>query len=284
MKRHIYVSTGTMVGRVNGYNYARALTEIGRFMEDGLCSGLELMMLTHYYENASALTEAVLSSGVPSPVIHCEKEIGTMLSDSAGYRAAGETEASQKLYEDAAKLFKKNCEIGETVGARRMVLHLWGGWKSDSNVEYNIERIENLSAIADEYGIRLLAENVPSNTADPRTNWHKLLPHLLNGGFIFDTRFGKLHEQIEEILSDTALNARIEHIHISDFAGTYRDFAALRPILHPGEGSVDFARVAALLDAFGYSGTITLESPVMEGEEINAPKLRKTLTYLNEIF
>ena len=44
MKR-LYVSTGTMVARDNGYDYMRALGEIKRLEQQGLCDGLELMML-----------------------------------------------------------------------------------------------------------------------------------------------------------------------------------------------------------------------------------------------
>jgi len=284
MNRKLYISTGTMVGRKNGYNYTRALSEIGKFMDKGLCCGLELMMLEHYYDKADDVVDAVMMSGVPAPIIHCEKEIGTMLSDAAGCVAEGDSGTAEMLYFKVKELFRMNCSIGEKIGAERMVLHLWGGRKSDSHVEYNIENLPELISIAEGYGIRMLIENIPSNTWDPRSNWHKLLSRLGNGGLIFDTRFGKLHEQIFEILSDRELTDKIEHIHISDFAGTYRDFAGLRPILHPGEGSVNFDEVSALLDGFGYSGTITLESPVMEDESLNINKLENTLKFLNEKF
>ena len=139
-----------------------------------------------------------------------------------------------------------------------------------------------LNDIAAAHGTRILCENIPSNHADPYSNWKKLLPQLGEAGLIFDTRFGKLHEQSREILTDDAITAKIEHIHISDFGGTYRDFRALRPILHPGEGNIDFGEVADLLNGFGYTGTITLESPVMEEENLNIPKIEKTLAYLRE--
>jgi sugar phosphate isomerase/epimerase len=137
-----------------------------------------------------------------------------------------------------------------------MVLHLWGGFNSDSHIEYNIEKLEELNEVASEYGVKVLVENIPSRIYDPRRNWQKLLPSMDNAGFVFDTRFGMLHRQIEGIILDSALMEKVEHVHISDFAGTYRQFRALRPILHPGEGSVDFKKTASLLRDAGYDAQV----------------------------
>lgn len=281
--RELYTSTGTLVGHSNGFNYRRALTEIAGLVSRGYCDGLELMMLKFYYDKIDDVAAAVKQSGVKPAVIHCEKDVGTMISDAGVLMHDGKNEEAEALYRDAEKLFRLNCVMAEKLEIPRMVLHLWGGLSSDGHIEYNISKISRLNGIADTHGTRILCENIPSNHTDPYSNWCKLLPDLGNAGLIFDTRFGKLHEQTREILTDKALTDRIEHVHISDFGGTYRDFRALRPILHPGEGNIDFGEVADLLNGFGYAGTITLESPVMEGEELNIPKIEKTLAYLREI-
>ncbi len=280
MKNLLLTSTGTMVGRSNGYDYKRALCEIYALCEKGLSDGLELMMLGFYYDKKSAVTEAICASGVQAYTIHCEKEIGSMLSDAALLFARGRRDEADALCADARELFRLNCAFGEAVKAERMVLHLWGGRNSDGHIEYNIEKFEGLKKIAAEHGIRLLVENIPSNTADPRSNWHKLMPHMDGAGFIFDTRFGKLHEQSADILTDPVLTPIIEHIHVSDFGGGYRDFAALRPILHPGEGKIDFDEIFTLISGIGYSGSVTLESPIMEGEALNTAKIARTLAFL----
>ena len=281
--RELYTSTGTLVGHSNGFNYRRALKEIAGLAERGFTDGLELMMLKFYYDKIDDVADAVRKSGVRAATIHCEKDVGTMISDAGILDHDGRTDEAEALYGEAEELFRQNCIMAEKLEIPRMVLHLWGGLSSDRNIEYNISKMARLNEIAAGHGTRILCENIPSNHTDPRTNWKKLLPYLGNAGLIFDTRFGKLHEQTRETLTDAALTGKIEHIHISDFGGTYRDFRALRPILHPGEGTVDFGEVAALLNGFGYTGTITLESPVMEGEELNIPKIEKTLAYLREI-
>jgi len=280
--RKLYVSTGTMVGKSNGYDYRRALKEIRRLQDTALCDGLELMMLRFYYDKIDTLCGAVKESGCDVPVIHCEKDVGSLLSRAAQKQKEGEREEAAVLCDEAIRLFRLNCAVGEKLCIPRMVLHLWGGIESDGYIEYNVEKWEILQRIAREQGLRLLCENVPSNRKDPLYNWHRLLSCIGDGGFVFDTRFGKLHEQIGETLADAAVVPHIEHVHVSDFAGSYREFSALRPILHPGEGSVDFDEVARLLENIGYRGSVTLESPVMQGEELDIRKIEKTLSYLRQ--
>lgn len=285
-ERKLYPSTGTMVGMRNGYDYRRALREFVRFRENDLCDGIELMMLEFYYDKLDEVARAVNDSHLvdPTSVIHCEKEVGTMLSDAAVLATSDRGDEADVLYRRAYELYLENCRMAMLTDLHRMVLHLWGGRASDGHIEYNAEKLPILAKTAAEHGVRLLIENVPSNHDDPHTNWLRLLPLPENTAFIFDTRFGKLHEQIPDILTDDRIAPHIEHIHISDFAGTYRDFAKLRPVLHPGEGSVDFAEVAHLLNAMDYSGTVTLESPVMlDNGGYDIPKLEQTLRYLNTI-
>lgn len=282
--RKLYVSTGTLVGHTNGFDYRRALEEIRKLEEKELCGGLELMMLRFYYDKIDEVAGAVRDSGCNPATIHCEKDVGTLISDAGVLDSEGKRDEADAKYAEALKLFRLNCIAAEKLHIERMVLHLWGGISSDRHIAYNISKMVELNAIAAEHGVRILCENIPSNLTDPMHNWKTLLPYLGHAGLIFDTRFGKLHEQTAEILTDKTLTDRIEHIHISDFAGTYRDFAALRPILHPGEGTIDFSEVASLLDGFGYSGSITLESPVMVGTGLDIPKLERTLVYLKENF
>lgn len=275
-----------MVGIKNGYDYRRAVSEFVRLRDMELCDGIELMMLPFYYDKLEAVAETVNSSGLADEysVIHCEKEIGTMISDAGVLDFEGKTDEANALYRDAYALYRENCKMAEMTNLHRMVLHLWGGRTSDAHIDYNASKLSELSETAAEYGVRLLVENVPSNHEDPHSNWRRLLPLPDNTAFIFDTRFGKLHEQIPDILHDGDIVPHIEHIHISDFAGTYRDFSKLRPVLHPGEGSVNFEEVSRLLDEISYAGTITLESPVMlEFGKYDIQKLEKTLCYLNAI-
>lgn len=283
-KRTILASTGTIVGRLNGYDVSLVSRILPPLMDDGLIAGGELMMLNSYYDRMEAVTKEWREAGIVFPVIHCEKDVGTLFSDIGAILEAGDTAEAEKTRAHALSLFRQNCEMGAMAHASRMVLHLWGGRNSDAHLGTNKELLAACREIIRPYGIRLLIENIPSAVRDPLANWHDLLPLTEDVGLIFDTRFGNLHRQIEEIWSDAQITPHIEHIHVSDHKGAERDFSSLRPILHPGEGMIDFDRFARILDENGYGGTVTLESPVIREGGADGDKLRRTLVALNERF
>ena len=281
--RNLYCSTGTIVSRLNGYNYHLVTRIQPELQRRGLCDGAELMMLPVYYDHLREIADEWLGAGIVFPVLHCEKEIGTQLSDAGRAAAEGDAAAAARLREAAMKDFARNCEMAALVGAPRMVFHLWGGLTSDRYVEYNAAALGALCETARAGGIRMLIENVPSAAYDPLTNWRRLLPLPPDCGLIFDTRFGQLHRQIDETWADEAVRAHIEHVHVSDIRGAARDFSTLRPIYHPGEGMIDFDAFARTLDRCGYAGTVTLESPVSSPDGADAEKLARTLAYLRAL-
>ena len=281
-RRTLLCSTGTMIGRANGFDIHLITKHFPRFMEKGIIAGGELMMLPVYYDRLAEVSGEWLSADVAFPVIHCEKNVGTLLSDAATADADGDTAEAKKLRAQAEEDFRRNCEMGALVHSSAMVLHLWGGYQSDAHIAYNVEALPSLCEIIRPYGIRLLIENVPSNTHDPHTNWRRLIPQLAECDLIFDTRFGQLHRQIAETWADSDIAPHIRHIHVSDILGAPRDFSTLRPILHPGEGMVDFGAFRRILDEHAYSGTITMESPVIREGSADADKLEDSLTRLRD--
>lgn len=281
--RTLLCSSGALIGRANGFDITLVSRILPSLIDEGVIDGAELMMLPVYYGRLREVAQLWLDAGISFPVIHCEKEVGTLLSDAAAAAAAGETEQAVSMRRTAVENFRLNCEMGALAASHSMVLHLWGGKNSDSHIEDNAAVLPQLLEIIRPYGIRLLIENVPSTTYDPLSNWHRLLPYMDACSLIFDTRFGQLHRQIDETWEDREIVPHIRHIHISDIQGAPRDFATLRPILHPGEGMIDFSAFAAILDRSGYSGTITLESPVIRAGGADADKLRRTLTALRTL-
>ena len=280
-KRTLLTSTGTIVGRANGYDVHLVSRILPPLFEAGLIAGAELMMLNAYYDRMRAVAEEWRGAGIPFPVIHCEKDVGMFLSDAGALRAAGEFSAADAEIGRARELFRENCEMGAMVGASRMVLHLWGGKNSDNYLDTNMEVLSDFLSILRPYGIRMLVENVPSALADPLTNWYRLTDFFPEVGLVFDTRFGNVHRQIAETLADPVIQPHIEHIHVSDHIGEKKDFASLRPILHPGEGMIDFDAFARLLDGAGYGGTVTLESPVIREGGADGEKLTRTIRHLH---
>lgn len=265
----ILCSTGTMVGRANGFDYTLILKNFPSLFEKGLISGGEFIVLNAYYENIKKICKEVKSTGVPFDVLHCDKDIGIMFS-----------EHDDKITEKALTLLKRNCEAASWLDCRRMVFHLWGGLKSDSVIDYNISLIPKILEITDDAKIQLMIENIPCTNASGLENWRKLYKYLPHLSFVFDTRFGAFHDETEKILEEPIWE-HINHMHISDYGAAPRDFSKIRPILHPGEGKIDFDYIFSHLAKNGYDGTFTLESPVMSPSGVDITKLEKSLEYLN---
>ncbi len=281
MKNEIYLSTGALVERRNGYNYHKVSEIIPLLMDEGYISGAEFMMIKLYYEKRDEVVKEFLSAGAKFPVIHSDKDIGTCLSDAALILSeGGEREYALNLKEQALDMFRFSCETGCAAGSSRLVLHLWGGLSSDRAVSYNAEWLSELCEIANSYGIRILCENVPSAATDPLTNWHIIEGYTDRIGLVFDTRFATCHRQPRETLTDP-IARHIEHVHISDYRGGLKEFSCLRPVWHPGEGIADFDLMFSLLKALSYGGTFTLESPgIISGEEIDTDNLRRSLAFI----
>lgn len=266
----LFCSTGTLVGRVCNYDYSLINKYIPVLYEEGLIDGMELMMIPFYYDKIDEILKTVLSCNVPTPIIHCEKEIGVLLSN-----------CDPNSTKRALEMLEINCMVGKKVGAKKMVFHLWGGLESDSHIDYNISILPQIIEMTKKYNLKLLIENIPCTTYSGLENWRKLYKFLPNIEFIFDTRFGAFHDETEEILNEPIWDY-INHMHISDYSSFPRDFSKIRPILHPGEGVIDFDFIFSSLKANKYNGSVTLESPVMTPDGADIEKLRATLKYLRK--
>lgn len=284
MNNEIYLSTGALVERRNNYNYHKVSETVPTLMESGFISGAEFMMIKLYYEIRDEVIKEFLSCGIKFPVIHSDKEIGTFLSDAAVALAEDGNESIATERKNAAlDMFRFSCETGCMAGSSRLVLHLWGGLNSDKAIDYNAKWLSELVDIAKSYKIKILCENVPSSATDPLSNWRKLQKYFDDIGLIFDTRFATCHRQPKETLTDKVAE-KIEHIHISDYRGGFKEFSCLRPVWHPGEGIADFELIFSLLKKLSYCGTFTLESPgIIEGSEINCEKLKKSLDFIKKM-
>ncbi len=274
----LYCSTGAIIGRVNGYDHRHILRVMPPLCADVPLDGLELMMLPAYLNKLDEMVSDFARVGLRFPIIHADKEVGTLLS-------TGAAQHDPTLCEKALALWEQNCAMGERIDARQIVLHLWGGLDSDAHLEGNLSHLAALNRRAAEHGLEVLIENVPCTTADPITNLTAIHAAFPDQRYVFDTRFASFHRQLESLTATPWLiGDRLAHIHISDLHdGAERDFTRLRPILHPGEGSIDFPALLADLTARGYTGSVTLESPVMSEAGIDSAKLDASLRLLRTL-
>ena len=245
--QEIYCSTGALIGRPNGRDY-RLLKTLVPQLE---CDGIELMIYPDWYSDPDALISCLKPLRLHIPVLHCEKAVSEHITKG------GEEETAE-----ACRLFRINCRIGESLGAGKMVFHLWNGIISDSKIENNIRAYKTLRNISEEYGLDLLVENVICHR-DPMTHWAALRKEYPEIHFVFDTKMADFHRQLDLLYSPEYewlhTENHIHHYHVNDYGGGYMDWSNLK-VLPVGTGHIDFDRFFRFIAMKNYRGGFTLEA------------------------
>ncbi len=266
----IYCSTGAFVGKVNGRDCRVIPTVAPKIVH----SAFELMFEGTWYDDIETVREILpqtLQHGISFPVIHFDKDIGEHIS-------RGDDGSIRKALEK----FDINCRLGELVGSKKAVLHLWGGLPSDKNIEINLSLYPRLKHTAAQYGILLTVENVPCNAGDPLDHFEQILRIDPDAAFTVDTRFLAFHDEYDRFYASPFIkNAR--HVHISDWCAAPMQWDRLRPIPQPGEGHIDFEKFFAFLHAKNYAYSVTLESPAMYPGYIDTDTLNSSLRLLERL-
>ena len=257
-KPEILVSTGTFIGRANGRN-ERLIPVIA---ENAVCDGFELMLLEDWTNRLPAVCDFLVASDFHPKTIHLEKSIGVLLSDGSEQRAR-----------QALDTFMRDIEAAAKLGAD---LHFWGGRRSDFHIDKNMPYIPRFYEAADIYGITLAIENIPCVYGTPLFAWNRIAAYYPAAKFIFDSRFGAFHNEYKKIFASPHWE-NVCHTHISDFGGEM-----IHPILHPGEGAIDFEDLFAAMPS--YTPMITVESPVLNADgTADTEKLNRTVAYVRSL-
>ncbi|MBQ9122520.1 MAG: sugar phosphate isomerase/epimerase [Lachnospiraceae bacterium] len=276
MTNKILCSTGAITSRRNGYDY----TLLEKLAEELECDGFELMIDSVWYGKREQLKAYLKEKAFYIPVVHCEKEIGELISRGS------EEEQKQAFYE-----FEMDCDIAKAIGAKKLVLHLWGGMASDGHFQRNIEAYPKLNKIAQEYGLRLMIENVVCNVEDPMKHLCELRELYPDICFVFDTKMAAFHGQLELLYEPKYTwlweDKYIEHYHVNDYAGGYKDWPNLRT-LPVGKGKLDLKRFLQFVNKTGYEGYFTAEGNAQLGDgmvdvETLNQQFRKMKEFLGEI-
>ena len=268
MSKKILCSTGTLVGKANGFDY----TLISRYASSLCADGLELMMLKAYYDHLADVRKTLARAGLPVCTIHFEKDITALLG-------LGNREDRK----EGLRLFEINADMASAVGASAAVLHLWDGRFDEAHLEESMGLLDTLFEICDKRSVELLVENIPCRTS-PYESVLKIARKYPGARFTFDTRHADFMEETERFFQSGIWKTRIAHIHVSDHMGLTAPgmWGVTRPIVHPGEGKIDFDRLFETMP--GYDGeTVTLESPVMLPDGTHdLEKLNRSLSFLRD--
>lgn len=269
--KKILCSTGALIGIPNGRDF-RLLEPLSKQLT---CDGFEFMMYSSWYEKTEEIRTFLQELKLFIPVFHCEKGIGEDISKGGPEELA-----------EAFRRFEINCDLAKSIGAEKLVLHLWSGHVSDSNFQSNLGAYPRLKEIADSYGLVLGIENVVCNVENPLKHLRELREVYPDIRFVFDTKMAAFHEELEQLYEKEYewlwKDGHICHYHVNDYSGGYMDWANLRT-LRIGQGKLDFERFFAFIREIGYEGDYTLEATAFNSEGIvDVEMLNEQVAYVRE--
>ena len=268
----ILCSTGTFIGRINDFDYKL----IPAYSEKIYCDGFEMMIEPFWNEREilSEIADYLARCGLNFQTLHADKTVGDLISKNE----PGDLE-------EALRRFDLNCFTAAKIGARLVVLHLWGGLASDKNIAINIAVFADLLEIARKHGVTVVVENVVCNT-------YNALAHLCelsklygdDAKFIIDVRHAEFHKMLQATCECGSLWKNVLHTHIADYKGDCLDWSKLRPVLRPGAGDVDFTYFFAFLKKIGYQGSFALEAGARtaDGTAVDCDKLNESLDFIRQ--
>ena len=162
---------------------------------------------------------------------------------------------------DAMDEIKRALEAAEQIPFKHMVVHLGereDGW-SQRSIEYSLTALEHLGAFARPLGVKLLVENLVSESTKPERLITILeMGHLDNVGVCLDLGHAHITEGIVEAVS--VLGNRIVSLHVHDNHGTKDEH------LWPGEGMIDWPAAATALNGLPQRPAAVLEIAAVPGE------------------
>jgi sugar phosphate isomerase/epimerase len=155
---------------------------------------------------------------------------------------------------DAMDEIKRALESAEQLQFRNLILHLGerdDGWSMRS-IEHAIAALEHLGAFAHPLGVRLLVENLTSDSTTPS---HLLtileMGHLNQVGVCLDLGHAHLTMGVAEAIA--TLGPHIASVHVHDNHGSKDEH------LWPGEGSIDWPFAVEALKALPTAPATVLE-------------------------
>ncbi|MFC7621730.1 sugar phosphate isomerase/epimerase family protein [Microlunatus sp. GCM10028923] len=211
--------------------------------------GFELLSYPAFADDADGSTAIFARSGLPWTSLHTGKAIGPLLCTG--------TDDDRR---QALALLDADLRLATAVGVEVAVLHLWGMPDSDRRFPANLAAVSDCLDHAERFGVTLAIETIPCLAATPLARLAELRRRDPRCHWTLDTEFLALHDELELALADAELFARTKIIHVKDYDGEFFDAEGRRRYLHPGEGRLDLAAVAAAAASSPSAIRLCLES------------------------
>ena len=236
-------------------------------------AGFEIMYYPDWTTHIEEVARDLLATGLRFPALHVEKDAGpALVSEEAGRRAQGR------------EWLRASCRLGQLVGARVAVFHLWGLPDSDEHLDRNLAILGECIEIAVEHEMELAVETVPCTKSTPLEIIRRVIEQDERCYVALDTEFLAIHQQIEAALEADWLwsDSRVRHIHLKDYDGEQYTADGYRRYLHPGEGRLDFAHFFACLKERHFRGNLSLEASIVNPDgSRDIEKLQRSLASIS---
>ncbi len=264
-------STGTF-SRFPDLTDYRSILSYGPELE---VDGFELMFYPDWSTQIEQIATELRKSQLRFPTIHAEKGIGPALISSR-----------PEAREQGWQWMQESCGLGQLLGAKLLIFHLWGLPDSDEKIEQNLLNLNRCVQIAKYCGLELVVETIPCRRNDPLSNIYLAVEHEPEILVALDTEFLAMHNQLEASLEVDWLwqYNHVRHIHIKDYDRNLYSTDNLRRYLHPGEGTINFPKFFEMLKIRRFSGYVSLETSVVNHDgSRDIAKLKKSLSILHEM-
>src|SRR5258707_13647646 len=245
--------------------------DISRYAPPLPIDGVEIMYYPEWTPRVEEIAADLLATGLRFPALHVEKNAApALLSADAEERANGRA------------WLAGSCRLGQLVGARVAVFHLWGTPGSDEHIERNLAILGECIDIAEEHAMELAVETIPCVKSTPLEVIQRVIERDSRSKVALDTEFLAIHGQIEQALDTPWLwsDSLVRHIHLKDYDGQQYSADGYRRYLHPGEGKLDFVSLFACLKQHQFTGNLSLEASVVSPDYIrDSAKLQSSLAH-----
>lgn len=246
--------------------------DIARYAPPLPIDGIEIMYYPEWTPQVERIADDLLTTGLRFPAIHVEKSAGTaLISEDIAEREQGRV------------WLTASCRLGQLVGARVAVFHLWGAPGSDEQIERNLAVLGECIDIAEAHNMELAVETIPCTKRTPLEVIQQVIERDSRSRIALDTEFLAIHNQVETALDADWLwsNNLVRHIHLKDYDGKQYTANGYRRYLHPGEGHLDFAQLFTCLKQRNFSGNLSLEASVVSPDGTrDTAKLQQSLENL----
>ncbi|MDO5662971.1 MAG: TIM barrel protein [Brachybacterium sp.] len=234
-------------------------------------AGYEVIFYTPWFDRVAEAAAPIRATGYPIPVVHAHKMIGPDLS-------TGDADDRAR----ARDSFTQNLDLAGLLGARTLVLHLWGTRDIEQSLPLLRPALHDLIDEAAERDVDVSVETIPVRGSTPLTVLRELTDAEPRARVTVDTEFLGLHGEFDGVAEHPWLwDGTVDHIQVKDTLGSFLDEQGRRPYLHPGEGTLDLAGFFATIIERGYDGTVSLESTALTDDgDVNWARLRRSLGLL----